>query len=89
MVSYKTGYEREFRFGWACANNIKWREPILDDSAGHIRSRARPNSDTSAPLLVAMFGYLLATWRKTAQRANAGNPLTLLVSALGLEPRTL
>ncbi len=26
---------------------------------------------------------------KTAQRADAGNPLKLLVSALGLEPRTL
>ena len=33
-------------------------------------------------------GYLLATWEKLAQRANAGNPLILLVSALGLEPRT-
>jgi hypothetical protein len=31
----------------------------------------------------------LATWEKTAQRADAGNPLILLVSALGLEPRTL
>jgi hypothetical protein len=26
---------------------------------------------------------------KTVQRADAGNPLILLVSALGLEPRTL
>jgi hypothetical protein len=34
-------------------------------------------------------GYLLATWEKTAQRADAGNLLILLVSALGLEPRTL
>ncbi len=34
-------------------------------------------------------GYLCATWSKTAQRAAAGNPLKWLVSALGLEPRTL
>jgi hypothetical protein len=31
----------------------------------------------------------LATWEETAQRADAGNLLILLVSALGLEPRTL
>jgi hypothetical protein len=35
------------------------------------------------------FGYLLATWKENAQRADAGNPLILLVSALGLEPMTL
>src|SRR5215218_684073 len=42
-----------------------------------------------AKLRVLTSGYLLATWEKTAQRADAGNPLILLVSALGLEPRTL
>jgi hypothetical protein len=31
----------------------------------------------------------LATWTKMVQRAYAGNPLILLVSALGLEPMTL
>ena len=42
-----------------------------------------------ASLRVQTSGYLLATWEETAQRADAGNPLILLVSALGLEPRTL
>jgi hypothetical protein len=44
--------------------------------------RRRSNLNTAS-------GYLLATWSRKHQRADAGNPLIMLVSALGLEPRTL
>lgn len=48
----------------------------------------RPTPSRAGPTLV-IHTLRLATWEKTAQRANAGNPLKVLVSALGLEPKTL
>jgi hypothetical protein len=85
VVSYETVREWGLRFGRTYANSLKRREPILDDSAGHIRSLVPPSQNVSELLL----SQHLATWRQMAQRADAGNPLILLVGALGLEPRTL
>ncbi|WP_047191784.1 hypothetical protein, partial [Microvirga vignae] len=45
--------------------------------------------NSEKPGWLSASGYLLATWEETVQRADAGSPLKVLVSALGLEPRTL
>ncbi len=60
-----------------------------NDSLRHTWFGGRNDLEHEQATSAITSGYLLATWKEIAQRADAGNPLILLVSALGLEPKTL